>query len=258
VVSVLRGNGDGTFQAPVDYLVGAGSHSLAVGDFNGDGKPDLAVGNSFSFDVSVLLNTSPAASTADPVATTTTLAVSGPAVFGQQVTVTATVTAANGTPTGTVMFFDGATPLGEVAVDPNGQATFILPLGVGVHSLTATFAGIAPFTDSSSAAVSETVNKAATMTALAAEVICQNFDGSAEVLLTANVVPVAPGAGVPTGTVTFFDGTRVLGTVQLDAHGQAYLDVSALPRGTHSLTATFSGDGNFLASTSDPFVLTIP
>jgi hypothetical protein len=262
VVAVLRGNGDGTFQAPVDYLVGAGFHALVVSDFNGDGRPDLAVGNTFpagtgpAYTVSVLLNTSPAPNTADPAATTTTLAVSGPAVFGQPVTVTATVTSANGTPTGTVLFFDGTTPLGEVAVDPNGQAALILPLGVGVHALTARFAGIAPFTGSTSAAVSETVTKAATMTTLFAEVECLNFDGSEEVFLEASVVPVAPGAGMPTGTVTFRDGDRVLGTATLDAHGQAYLDVN-IPRGTNSLTATFSGDGNFQGSTSDPIVLTV-
>ena len=43
-VSVLLGNGDGTFQRPVAYSVGQVS-ALAIGDFNGDGKPDLAVAN---------------------------------------------------------------------------------------------------------------------------------------------------------------------------------------------------------------------
>jgi uncharacterized protein (UPF0548 family) len=42
-VSVLLGNGDGTFQTAVNYTVGAAPSSLVVGDFNGDGKPDLAV-----------------------------------------------------------------------------------------------------------------------------------------------------------------------------------------------------------------------
>ena len=42
VVSVLLGNGDGTFQAAVNYGAGAGQTSVAVGDFNGDGRLDLA------------------------------------------------------------------------------------------------------------------------------------------------------------------------------------------------------------------------
>ena len=44
-VSVLLGNGDGTLKASVDYRAGNGPKALAVGDFNGDGRPDLAVAN---------------------------------------------------------------------------------------------------------------------------------------------------------------------------------------------------------------------
>jgi hypothetical protein len=42
-VSVLLGNGDGTFRRAVNYSTGGSPGSVAVGDFNGDGKPDLAV-----------------------------------------------------------------------------------------------------------------------------------------------------------------------------------------------------------------------
>jgi hypothetical protein len=42
-VSVLLGNGDGSFQAPVRFQVGAGAGGVVVGDFNGDGIPDLAL-----------------------------------------------------------------------------------------------------------------------------------------------------------------------------------------------------------------------
>ena len=48
MVSVLLGNGDGTFQARVDYQAGRGSfpaNSVALGDFNRDGNLDVAVGN---------------------------------------------------------------------------------------------------------------------------------------------------------------------------------------------------------------------
>ena len=46
-VSVLLGNGDGTFQPARNSATGAGPLSLAVGDFNGDGKLDLATANAY-------------------------------------------------------------------------------------------------------------------------------------------------------------------------------------------------------------------
>ena len=52
-VQVLLGNGDGTFQNPVNYAIGAFSSSVAVGDFNGDGKLDLVVTNSAESDATV-------------------------------------------------------------------------------------------------------------------------------------------------------------------------------------------------------------
>ena len=55
IVSVLLGKGDGSFRAAANYSVGISPFSIAVSDFNGDGKPDLAVANSISGDVSVLL-----------------------------------------------------------------------------------------------------------------------------------------------------------------------------------------------------------
>jgi hypothetical protein len=54
VASILLGNGDGTFQTHVDYLVGNFPSSVAVGDFDGDGKLDLVVVNENSDTVSVL------------------------------------------------------------------------------------------------------------------------------------------------------------------------------------------------------------
>jgi hypothetical protein len=66
------------------------------------------------------------------------------------------------------------------------------------------------------------------------------------------VAPAAAGTPVtPSGTVTFFDGATQLGVPVPLAGGMAQLVVPSLPPGqTATITAVYSGDGNFLASTS--------
>jgi len=59
-VSILLGNGDGTFRPPVDYLAGQvpvnnKPQCVAVADFNGDGNADLAVADGAGFNISILL-----------------------------------------------------------------------------------------------------------------------------------------------------------------------------------------------------------
>jgi len=58
--SVLPGNGDGTFAPRTEYPTNGYSQSVAVGDFNEDGRPDLALAKTGNNTVSVLLNTTPA------------------------------------------------------------------------------------------------------------------------------------------------------------------------------------------------------
>jgi len=55
-VSVLLGNGDGTFQGAVNYATGPGPSSVTGADFNRDGKLDLVTVNRPHNDVSILLN----------------------------------------------------------------------------------------------------------------------------------------------------------------------------------------------------------
>jgi hypothetical protein len=54
-VDIMLGNGDGTFQAPVTYTTAEDPRMVIVGDFNGDGKLDLATANADSETISVLL-----------------------------------------------------------------------------------------------------------------------------------------------------------------------------------------------------------
>jgi hypothetical protein len=62
-VAVLLGQGDGTFQAPLNFGTGFAPASMAVDDFNGDGKPDLAVANEWADTLSVLLQGPPGPNT---------------------------------------------------------------------------------------------------------------------------------------------------------------------------------------------------
>lgn len=66
-----------------------------------------------------------------------------------------------------------------------------------------------------------------------------------------------PGSGVPTKTVTFYDGTQALGEVPLNSAGVATLSTSLLLPGAHTLSAEYSGDGNFLGSISKAVSATI-
>src|SRR5206468_1233709 len=54
-VSILLGNGDGTFQSAIGYPTGQTPNQVTAGDFNGDGRLDLAVANQGSYTVSILL-----------------------------------------------------------------------------------------------------------------------------------------------------------------------------------------------------------
>jgi hypothetical protein len=167
-------------------------------------------------------------------------------VVGQAETLTATVTSQGGVPTGSVTFKDGNTVLGTAPVNADGQAKLTVSLGVGAHTLTASFAGTGGFTGSVAPATAVTVNRAATGIALGSS-LNPAVAGQA-VTFTAAVFPVAPGGGTPTGTVTFKDGATVLGTVAIGPTGVAKLTTSFAAAGGHGVTAVYSGDPNFVGS----------
>jgi hypothetical protein len=94
------------------------------------------------------------------------------------------------------------------------------------------------------------VNKASTATASASSSPASVV--GAEITLTATVAAIAPGLGVPAGTITFRDGTTTLGAPVTLVNGAAAMTISSLGIGTHSLTAIFTPAGNFLGSSSAP------
>ncbi len=182
-----------------------------------------------------------------------------PSVFSQSVTFTAVVTATapgSGVPAGTVTFKNGTTTLGAGTLDGSGHATLTAStLTVGSHSITAVYGGSASFNTSTSSALTQTVNKDATSTSVTSSLNPSNHNQS--VTFTATVVTSAPGTAVPTGTVTFKNGTKTLGSVSLNASGQASLSTSSLTTGTHQITAVYGGSSNSLGSTSPVLVQTV-
>jgi len=76
------------------------------------------------------------------------------------------------------------------------------------------------------------------------------------VTLTAKIDTPSQTSEEPSGTVTFMDGTTLIGTEDVNS-GKATLTTSSLSASSHSITAIYSGDINFKSSTSSPFTLTI-
>jgi FtsP/CotA-like multicopper oxidase with cupredoxin domain len=78
------------------------------------------------------------------------------------------------------------------------------------------------------------------------------------VTLTATVAASTTGtAPTPTGTVSFSVGSTKLGTGTLNSAGIATLATTALPAGSDAITAAYSGDTNFAASTSSPLTVDV-
>ena len=186
-----------------------------------------------------------------------------PSVSGEGVSFTATVSAvvpASGTPTGSVTFMDGGSPLAGciaqslVSATATCNATYV---GVGTYSITVVYSGDADFTASTSPALTQTVNQGATSTAVTSSVN-PSVSGQS---LTYNVIvaPVAPASGTPTGTVIFLDGaSNISGCVALPlVAGSAACNVVYAGVGSHAITATYSGEANFTGSSSPVLTQTV-
>ena len=95
--------------------------------------------------------------------TTTVTSSLNPSIFGQSVTLTATVAPQfNGTPTGTMTFRDGAVRLGVVTLN-GGVATYTsATLAVGTHRIVAVYSGSTLFTASTSPLLNQVVRHAST------------------------------------------------------------------------------------------------
>jgi hypothetical protein len=159
-----------------------------------------------------------------------------PSTAGQAVTFTATIKSPTVAATGPVTFTAGKTVLGTAQL-ADGKATFtISTLAVSTTKVTASYYGDSNISGSSASVLQTvtgtTTTTAATLTWLANPPQKETFTAT-----------ITSPKDIPTGSVTFAVGTKVLGTVRL-SNGVAKLSTSTLAVGSNTVTATYNGDAN--------------
>jgi hypothetical protein len=257
--------GDPVGGVPVTFAVTAGSGTIAPTTAVTTGTDGKATLTSWTLGLGAGANTVTAtasglsgspvtfnATVSGGVATTTTLSAGAPnpSVTGESVDFTATVTSGGGTPTGNVVFTVDGSNKPPLALDGSGKATLSVVFNnAGSHTVGASYPGAGAFSGSTATQVSQTVNQAATTVGVVSNKTGESPPEGDEIEFTATVAVTAPGAGTPTGTVQFTDDQGAdLGSPVSVAGGVAKLKTKALLQGTHQITAQYSGDGNFQAS----------
>ena len=177
----------------------------------------------------------------------------GTSVYGQAVTLTAQLSDQDNNdgwiPTGTVTFFDGTTQIGAGTLDGTGKASITLvgatSLVVGSHSLTVQYGGDNSFSASTSAAITHVVTKASS-SSVVTTTVTSSLNPSAYGDAVALSINVSSSVGIqPTGSVTVVDGSTTLGTLTLNASGNASITIPVFTAGTHNIVVTYSGDSNY-------------
>jgi subtilase family serine protease len=192
------------------------------------------------------------ATISNQAATTTAITSSNLSIqHGASVTFTAVVTTSQaGGPalTGTVQFTSNGTPFGNPVPLVNGQAqisTSSLP--GGTPTIQANYSGDTNY-ESSFSYLQEIVQLLATTTTASSST--NSIQQGSSVTFTANVTRTQAGGPALTGTVTFtLNSTTTIGTPAV-VNGQAQLTTSTLPVGSDSISAQYSGDANYAASSA--------
>ncbi len=166
----------------------------------------------------------------------------------------------------TVRFYDSGVLLGSATSNATtGIATLsTTALIAGTHALSAVFAGTSAYSSSTGTLSSVTI--AQNVTSVILDAPAYSTVGQA-IALNARVAraPTQTSAGTVllTGTVTFYDGSTPIATATPNYLPGGYYyyvatgSTAALARGTHTITATYGGDGNFAASTSTSVKTTV-
>jgi len=220
-------NGTATFSTS---SLSAGSHSLTA-SYRGDANNSVSSSSAVTETVSQVASTT--SLQAAPLSSTP----------GQTVVITATVSPSSST--GTVTFLDGPASLGSANLIGGIASISTSTLSAGNHSLTASYGGDANDSSSTSSPVTESVSQLTPTTTTVAASPNPSTPGQ-KVTLTATVTPAAAA-----GSISFIDSGALLGTGILGS-GVATLSTSSLSIGSHSLTASYSGNPTYAASSSQP------
>ena len=260
-LSGVLGTPTGMVQFQIDGVNFGSAAPVSSGSASSGALTTLTAGNHtigaiYSGDTNYLGSKGTLTQTVNKAATSSSVTSSGISfVYGQNVTFTAkiAITAPGaGTPTGTVTFVDGQISLGSVAVSAGSAALTTQTLTAGSHTISAVYNGDNNFSGSTGT-VSQQITQAATTITLTSSVN-PSVSGQ-QIGFTAMLSATAPGRGIPTGTVTFNNGSNTLGTGTLSA-GSAVLSIG-LPVGGYSISAVYAGDINFTGSTTTVLTQTV-
>jgi len=251
--AALNSSGDATFVAS---SLADGPHAITA-QYGGDGGIHFLPSVSAVFDQSV--------GKADGVVSILLASSGNPALLGQPITFTATVSDVTGgepfVPTGTVTFSDGATVLGTPRpLSSGGVATLTQALAVGVHSITAAYSGDANFASKTSTPLRQTVVQPSYSLAASPSTQTINPGSSATYKITVTPAngyngtvsfPSTACSGLPTGAACSFNPASITGsgsttlTITTSAHAAAMMSppASTTQKGALQLWASLGGIG---------------
>jgi hypothetical protein len=225
-VSILLGNGDGTFSAAANYAVGFDSIALAVGDFNGDGKLDLVTANRAAYTISILLG-------------------NGDGSFGSHVDYTA-----------------GTEPMAVAVGDFNGDGYLDVAAVNNADNTVSVFLGVGNGTLQNPAIYSLGAGPIA--------IVAGDFNGDGNLDLTAAnsgsdtvCVLLGNGDGTFQNAAFYATGSDPSGLVATDLNGDGKLDLVAANDGSNSISVLLNaGNGAFASNLVypvgvEPFALSV-